>query len=156
MTVYLVRHSQAGSRSHWNGDDDSLRPLTSHGRYQAADLVAALNEVGITEIRTSPYRRCQETVAPLAAALGLAVFIDDRLAEGPADAAIKFVRDPNTNNVLLCSHGDVIPGILDDLQRHDGIDLGKEPRCQKGSVWILERDSKHPDQFSSAKYLPPR
>jgi 8-oxo-(d)GTP phosphatase len=156
MTVYLVRHSQAGSRSHWAGEDDSLRPLTSHGRYQSADLVGVLSEVGITEIRSSPYRRCQETVAPLAAALGLVVHVDERLAEGPADAAIAFVRNPTKDNVLLCSHGDVIPGILDDLRRLDGLDLGKDPRCQKGSVWILERDPQKPDSFVTASYVPPR
>lgn len=153
MTVLLLRHAQAGSRSDWRGDDRA-RPLTREGRRQAADLVELLAEVPLTEIRTSPYRRCIETVAPTAARLGLPTVVDPALAEGPCDEALALVRSSAPDTVLLCSHGDVIPGVLNELVVADGLDLGVAPRCQKGSVWFLE-PRPGTDRFAVAAYAPP-
>ena len=159
MTLFLVRHAQAGSRSSWSGThlgiDDILRPLTPQGRYQSADLVGLLEEMGITEIRSSPYKRCLETVAPLAAALGLEVIVDERLAEGPADGAIALARALAETSTVFCSHGDVLPAILDHLRLNDALDLGADPRCQKGSTWICEPNRAWAGHFSEATYLAP-
>ena len=155
MTLYLVRHAQAGSRSSWSGTDDLLRPLTALGRYQAADIVGVLSEMGITEIRTSPYRRCIETVAPLAAALGLDMIVDERLTEGPATGAIALARSLAETSTVFCSHGDIIPAILDHLQLNDALDLGVDPRTQKGSTWICEPNRSWAGHFAEATYLAP-
>lgn len=151
MTLYLVRHAQAGSRSTWDGTDDTQRPLTAHGRHQAADLVDALAEVRIERVLSSPYLRCVETLAPLAARLGLPISITAALAEGPHDEALALARSVGSGNVVMCSHGDIIPGLLDTFRRHDGLDLGAEPRCQKASVWILDPGG----TFNQAAYLAP-
>jgi probable phosphoglycerate mutase len=45
--------------------------LNAHGRQQAAALAQALKDAPFQAIYTSPLERCQETAAPLAAALGL-------------------------------------------------------------------------------------
>ena len=158
MTISLVRHAQAGSRKSADGDDRARR-LTHEGRHQAADIVGSLVEFGAVRVLSSPYRRCIETVAPLAAALGLFVEIDDRLAEGPSGGAVDLVRaiarsTPDVD-VVLCSHGDIIPGVLDVVIREDGVDLGADPRCQKGSVWMLEPNPRLPGRFAVARYVPP-
>jgi phosphohistidine phosphatase SixA len=137
MTIILLRHAQAGSRSSWRGDD-LLRPLTKDGRRQAADLVEVLSAIPIESIRSSPYLRCMETVAPIAARLGLPVVSDASLAEGHTMAGLDVVRSLVGDSVVLCSHGDLIPHILNALVTSDGIDLGRSPRCQKGSIWLLE------------------
>jgi 8-oxo-dGTP diphosphatase len=155
MTLYLVRHAQAGSRASWAGTDDVLRPLTALGRYQSADLVGLLGEMGVTEIRSSPYRRCIETVAPLGAALGLEVIVDECLREGPADEAIALARSLAETSTVLCSHGDIIPAILDHLRLNDALELGQDPRCQKGSTWICEPNRSWAGHFSEATYLAP-
>jgi 8-oxo-(d)GTP phosphatase len=160
MTIYLVRHAQAGTRHDWAGDDLS-RPLTKEGRRQAADLVDVFADVDIQQIRSSPFLRCVETVSPLSARRShghdrLPVSIDNALAEGPAIAAIGLVRSLIGVDAVLCSHGDIIPAVLDALVRLDGIDLGPMPRCQKGSTWILEADANR-HVFTSAQYIsPPR
>jgi 8-oxo-dGTP diphosphatase len=51
----------------------------------------------------------------------------------------------------FCSHGDVIPEILDELVRR-GTTLEDEPRWQKGSSWVLRWDG---DRIATARYLPP-
>lgn len=154
MTVFLVRHGNAGSRARWLADDRT-RPLTSQGRYQAADLVEVLGGLGVARIISSPFRRCIETVAPLGAALGLPTEIDDALAEGPGGPAMKLVRSLCGEHAVVCSHGDIIPSVLDTLVREDGLVLGSEARCQKGSTWILEPSPALDGSYVSMSYVPP-
>jgi broad specificity phosphatase PhoE len=151
VTLYLLRHAQAGSRATWNGDDDTRRPLTGQGRRQSADLVGLLCDMPIDRIFTSPYLRCVETVAPLGARLGTDVEVTDALAEGPERAALELARSLGSANTLFCSHGDIIPALLDTFRRTDGLDLGPDPKCQKGSVWVLEPGP----AFGVGVYLPP-
>ncbi len=154
MTVYLIRHAQAGSRSNWDGDDDTKRPLTGFGRYQSADLVGVLADVDLDEIYSSPYLRCIETVAPLGARRAMAVSVVDALAEGPADEAIKLLTANLDRNVIFCSHGDIIPELLSFIAHEYQVDLGPRPRCQKNSIWILETDV-DASRVVSAVYVPP-
>ncbi|MER5394658.1 NUDIX hydrolase, partial [Saccharopolyspora sp. NPDC002686] len=69
-TVLLVRHAKAGKRSDWNGDD-VLRPLTEAGRQQRDALHSLLPLFGPTRVHSAPRLRCEQTVAPIAADLGV-------------------------------------------------------------------------------------
>lgn len=104
----LLRHASAGDRFHWDGEDH-LRPLDERGRRQAAELVDKLVPLGVLRIVSSPYTRCVETVEPLAAAVGLEVEQDERLAEGAGAAAAGLLREAG---VVACTHGDVIHALL--------------------------------------------
>jgi 8-oxo-dGTP diphosphatase len=151
VSVWVVRHAKAGSRKGWGGDD-ARRPLSKAGRAQAEALVTLLKPARFHRIVSSPFVRCLETVEPLAAAAGLEVELDERLAEGAGPyGALALVRETNPEGGVLCSHGDVITELLSLLAR-SGVDLGEEPRCEKGSVWVLELDG---DRVVSATYLPP-
>lgn len=151
MTVWVVRHAKAGSRRAWNGDD-SRRPLSKPGRSQADALVELLASASFDRIASSPFVRCRETVDPLAARDALEVTLDERLGEGAGPyGALSLVREAAAKGGVLCSHGDVITELLARLER-SGIDLGDDPRCEKGSVWALELDG---EDIISARYLPP-
>lgn len=152
MTLLLIRHSHAGSRKDWAGDD-RLRPLSAKGRRQARTLVAQLEPWAPSRVLSSPYRRCLETVTPLADDLGLKVEASDELAEGGGSDAVALVRSLHDSHVALCTHGDVIPEILVALADEDRFDLGPAPRQAKGSTWVLL--SRH-GRFYDATYLPPR
>jgi phosphohistidine phosphatase SixA len=147
VTVLLVRHAVAADRHHWAGDDDD-RPLTGRGRAQAEALVEQLRPLHPTDVSSSPSLRCVDTVSPLATAAGLALHHAEALAEGNGEAAADLVksllRAPGT--AVLCTHGDVIPEVLDAL----GVDPGG--RCQKGSTWVLEAGQ---DGRAEGRYLPP-
>ncbi len=153
MTVYLIRHAQAGSRQSWDGDDIQ-RPLTGFGRHQSADLVGVLADVALSAIYSSPYLRCIETVAPLAARRGLQLSVSTALEEGPAEAAIALLEECIGIDAVFCSHGDIVPELLQHLAASHGIDLGDRPRCQKGSMWIVEPDVTI-GRFIRAEYVPP-
>ena len=121
MTSVIVRHAAAGDREDWDGDDFH-RPLDAKGRRQAAELVELLRPFGVRRVVSSPYVRCVQTVEPLAAALGLRLEQDDRLAEGEGAAAADLLRE---DGVVCCSHGDVADALV-------GRDL------KKGAAVVLE------------------
>ena len=150
MPVLFVRHAVAVARKDWRGPDH-LRPLDERGTAQAEALVAQLAPYRAARLLSSPTRRCVDTLAPLARALGLEVEEAEALGEGQSDEALTLVRKLAPETVALCSHGDVIPGVLEALAAA-GVDLGDRLRCKKGSTWVLEAEG---DRLVCGTYLPP-
>ena len=134
--ILLVRHGRAGKRGAWAGDD-RLRPLDTKGRRQAAELPRLLAGFGIERILSSPYRRCVETVEPLAADLNLDIELRAELAEGadPVDVR-RLLNEAGRTTVAFCTHGDVIAGLI-----------GAERKAEKGSVWVIEAAHRSPVQY---------
>lgn len=150
-TLYVVRHADAGHRG---GPDqpDEQRELSGRGRRQAQALREQLGEEGITHLLASPFVRCRQTLEPLGAHLDRPVEPDERLAEGQGAAGVlALAHDLRHTAAVLCSHGDVIPDLLDALVA-SGTRLMDELRWQKASTWVLTWDG---DRISSGRYLPP-
>jgi broad specificity phosphatase PhoE len=108
MTSVLLRHASAGHRTRWDGHDVS-RPLDERGRRQAVELVELLRPLDVRRVVSSPYVRCVETVEPLAAALGVAVEEDERLAEGAAGSGRDLLLE---DGVVCCTHCDVVEALV--------------------------------------------
>ena len=152
MTVHLIRHAKAGSRSDWDGPDP-VRPLSKKGRRQAEALVPLLLDAQVKRVVSSPYVRCVETVAPLASALGLEVETSDALAEGARlDASIALLEEVAGDNGVLCSHGDVIPALLDALRARDGLAIPADFEFAKGSTWVIDGSA---PPFVAGRYIAP-
>lgn len=149
MTVLLVRHAKAGDRSRWT-DDDRSRPLTDAGRAQAAGLVGAIGTVPVA-LYSSPYVRCIETLQPLAAMHGLGVTVDVRLAEGVDLEPVLDLLDEVPDGSVLCSHGDVIPMVVDALIRRGMVLESAVPGVKKGSWFALSREGHN---WSRARWHP--
>jgi 8-oxo-dGTP diphosphatase len=150
--IYLVRHVKAGDRHDWRGRDER-RPISDGGRRQADGLARWLGGEPVKRIVSSPYVRCVESMQPLAGHLGLDVETSDALAEGaPVDAAVALVAECAAEDSVLCSHGDVIPAVLDALAHADGLALPPDFPCAKGSTWVLDGDGR---PFASARYVAP-
>lgn len=142
MSLLLVRHAVALRRRDWTRPDH-LRPLTPRGYAQAEQLPELLTPYVVERILSSPSVRCLETVQPLAARLALPVEELPQLAEG-SGAAFADLLDGLGPNLLVCSHGDVVPDLLDVLAPSGGADRP----CAKGSTWVLDDDA-------PPRYLPP-
>ena len=167
--LLLIRHGSAGDRG--IGPGDLKRPLDARGVAQAAALPALLSpylapRLGVddgvdantaslsalpVDVRSSPARRCIETVGPLAAALGTDVTVDPALIEGCDVRALHDRLAMLTGPTVWSSHGDVIPVLLEMLSRR-GLDLGSSPTCRKGSTWVLQIDD---GEARTARSLPP-
>lgn len=150
MTLYIVRHGKAGSRSAWTERDD-LRPLTKAGRRQAEAIADDLGDAGIARILSSPYVRCRQTVEPLAERVRLPVDLSDALEEGaPLAEALALLDKVGDENAVLCTHGDVLGELLSHCVRNGvAADTGL---LAKGSVWVLETEA---SAIVDARYLPP-
>lgn len=148
MPIFLVRHAKAGSRSTFEGDDN-LRPLTKVGVSQSKLVAARLFNHSPSVLLSSPYLRCIQTLEPLSELTGLEIVIDDRLAEeSPLDKTLA-VLDEVVENTVLCSHGDVIPDLVNGLIRR-GMDMEGSMRSpRKGSVVVLHHVNK---LFTHAEY----
>jgi len=150
VTIYVVRHGKAGSRSAWTEPDD-LRPLTKAGRRQADAIADAIADVGATSIFSSPYVRCRQTVEPLAERVRLPVDLSDALEEGaPLADALALLDKLGDDTAVLCTHGDVVGELLGHCSRH-GVTLDTD-LLAKGSIWMLETEA---GAIVDARYVPP-
>jgi 8-oxo-dGTP diphosphatase len=149
--LYVVRHADAGHRGD-RSQPDEARALTERGWRQAHGLRDELADAGITRLISSPYVRCVQTLVPLGDLLGVRVEADDRLAEGQgASGALALAKELRDTSGALCSHGDVIPDLLEALAA-GGTKLKGELRWQKASAWVLTWDGDH---LAKGRYLPP-
>ncbi len=150
-TLFLVRHAAAGDRNAWAAND-LLRPLTKKGESQAEAIADLFQSRQIERIISSPYLRCTQTVFPLAQKLGIEIEIEDSLAEASGGKpARNLVRKLAGTNAVLCSHGDVIPNLLDWMVRR-GMELRSAFDCKKGSTWAVEVQAGEPTE---GRYIPP-
>ncbi len=152
MTIFLVRHASAGTRT--PTDDDLDRPLDPVGFGQAGDLVDLLGDRGVTEIYSSRAVRCMQTVGPLAAHLGLSVQEHPALVEGQsATMAIHLARTlaQADTTAVFSSHGDIIPDSIQTLAR-EGMIISGPRSWAKGSTWELTTRG---GDITTAKFLGP-
>ena len=103
--------ARIGGRPAQLGGDDMLRPLDRRRRAQSLALRDALLGRGVTRVLSSPYVRCTETVAPLAASLGVAVELDDRLAEGAGGAGARELLAAR-DGCVACTRGDIVEELI--------------------------------------------
>ena len=151
MKLYLIRHAKAESRGSW-WHEDVLRPLSTVGHGEAMGLVERLDGVPIARVISSPALRCRQTVEPLAARLGLTVEIEPRLGEGSAMSdALSLIGSLGSRPVVLCSHGDLIPGLVEKLCP-GALELEGGVGVPKGSTWVFQGTL---GETLHAAYLPP-
>lgn len=138
VTLYVVRHGRAGHRD--DGDPlDSQRLLDDKGRRQAIWLADRLDGLPITAVWSSPLPRCHQTVEPFAERAGLEVELIESLAEGTdIDTAWAVIASAieHDGDVVLCSHGDVIPELVRRAQGRGMVVPGRAG-FTKGSVWTF-------------------
>ena len=80
-TVHLLRHGEVHNPDKiLYGRLPGFR-LSEDGQQMARDAADALRGRDVVEVVSSPLQRAQETAAPIAAAFGLDVTLDDRLLE---------------------------------------------------------------------------
>lgn len=148
MGVHLVRHGCAGDKHDWPGPD-AERPLDAAGVAQAQALADLLADRPIRRLLSSPTARCRQTVEPLAHRLGLPVEDHDALrpdaTRAELDGLLAEVRaaaPADGADVVLCTHGELMRPLLDDLRTADAtIDTAAaaddDHLLAKGTGWHL-------------------
>jgi len=149
--IYIVRHAHAGNRSGWSGPDHK-RPVSPKGIKQTKLITRYLLRKGASQIFTSPYLRCIQTVAPLAHALNTHYIDLPELAEGsPPEGAAALLRTAR-NGTVICSHGDVLSSLIGHLAAH-GAPIDPKTQIQKAGILRLKLDDD--GRIKRAKYIAP-
>ena len=150
-SIFVIRHAEAGDRARWTGPDE-LRPLTRGGRLQATRVADRFADVPLVEVMSSPFVRCVQTVAPLAAVYGLTVEPRDDLAEGQPWGYLEkaILEAEGQGPTAICVHGDMLRALMEELFER-GIARHVGGCFKKGSTWVLEvRDG----AVISARHVP--
>ncbi|HZL00913.1 MAG TPA: histidine phosphatase family protein [Caulobacteraceae bacterium] len=112
--IYLIRHGRPSST--WGGADGDPG-LDAIGATQAAAtarrLLALPPPEWPTTVVSSPLRRCRQTAAPLAEALGVAVVIEPAVGEIPTPAGLAAEARPRWLRTSLAGRWTDIVGDLD-------------------------------------------
>lgn len=147
--LIVLRHAQAVKRSDFKGKDDLLRPLSSRGEREATQLPAIIDAFGIQALHSSPARRCQQTVAPLATQLRAQVIEEPTLSEQgfAADSTaatartLELLRNPTPT--VVCTHRPVLPGVqaaLGDIRGSAAFPLITDPLgLRPGAMLVVHR-----------------
>jgi 8-oxo-(d)GTP phosphatase len=133
--VVLLRHAPAGERGGTPGPDEE-RPLDAAGRAMADALAPVLALFEPARLVSAAPARCQQTLAPLAAALGLDTAVDRRFDESadPHEAVPALRRlTREAGAVVVCSQDKLIPSVVAELT---GADAGRYATV-KGGGWVL-------------------
>lgn len=152
MQIYLIRHAHAGQRR--KDGRDIYRPLSADGAQRAEQLVELFAGTVVDLVLSSPATRCVQTVEPLGRARDLTVAEHQSLWEGSSTwDALADLGSLNADRVVACSHGDVIPALIDQLGS-EGVPI-RGRGCELGSVWVLDRDRRR-GRWTGARYVGPR
>lgn len=123
--VVALRHAAATPRSDWNRADH-LRPLLPRGKHQARALAGELAAFGVRKIVSSTATRCIQTVKPFAKAADRPIAKTDALSQDAWEDGLDDVRGVVAERIaagkpaVLCSHGPVLPAVLEEIARATG------------------------------------
>ena len=116
--VMVFRHAEAVMPAMGQARDPDPS-LNEAGRQRAQSLIDVAGDAGVTAIYSSQLKRTQETVAPLAAHLGLAVttveISRDNLATYPMLVAERILADHRGETVVVVNHSNTVPLIVEAL-----------------------------------------
>jgi 8-oxo-(d)GTP phosphatase len=145
VPLIFLRHSSAGSRSEWPGEDEA-RPLDPVGSEDARKLAGLLRCFGVIPVVSSPTERCLATVRPYAQAAGVPVEADSALLvtgdarSGPAtsEAAALAARLAAAGKpAVICAHRENIPLLLAAACAQLGGTPPAGPPLQKSEFLVL-------------------
>jgi 8-oxo-(d)GTP phosphatase len=109
--LVVLRHGKATSRKKWDGED-SERPLSELGLFQAEAMVPILGAYGVRRVVSSTSRRCWTTVAPFAEVAELDLEVTRHLSEersSPRSVERAVHRLLETREpTVLCTHRPVL------------------------------------------------
>lgn len=107
-TVIVVRHAEK------NIEPDNPDPdLSPAGQVRAQEIARMLGDTGVQAIYATQYKRTQQTVAPLASRLNVAVTSVD--ARQSAELTQRILSNNRGQTVFIAGHNNTVPEIVNIL-----------------------------------------
>lgn len=106
-TFILVRHAEKA--------DDGTRnpPLNEDGKVRANDLASLLANQEITALYSTPFKRTEETLQPIAEARGLEIMTYDPFAKD--QWLVNLAKNHAGGTVVISGHSNTIPALANAL-----------------------------------------
>jgi broad specificity phosphatase PhoE len=143
-TVLVVRHAE---KMPTPANDPHLDRA---GRARAVALAHVAGASGVTAIYATNFLRTQETVAPLAAALGLTPIVMD------ATQTEQLIEDIRSNRrgqtVLVCGHSNTVPEIVEGLS---GVVIEPIPDNRYDGLYVVTRHDNESGRAVRVRYGKP-
>lgn len=125
FAIITLRHGKATPPVDWPGPD-ATRPLLPRGEVQSLSVAPGIAAFRPAKLISSTAVRCTTTIAPAARITGLPVAQTDVISQDAyhpqGDAVPKLVGKRLAKRVttVLCSHGPVLPQIIEAVARATG------------------------------------
>ena len=145
--VMVIRHAEKAA------DQGSDPSLAEAGQQRARSLIEAVGDAAVTAIYSSQFKRTQETVAPLAAHLGLAVttvaISRDNLATYPTLLADQILAEHRGETVVVVNHSNTVPLIVEAL---GGTPVPEIPESEYDHFFVVVVPASGPVRTIRAQY----
>lgn len=128
VILYAVRHGEKET-----GPNPGLTPL---GLARAQALADTLDQVEIDVVFSSDYRRCQETIAPLAEKVGIKPTIIEAADLRKQFDALRAL--PGGSTAVLCGHANTVPMLVQALGSEcPGLEFGMFPETAFDRLLVI-------------------
>ena len=120
FAIIAFRHGKAVPAASWNGPD-STRPLEQVGVEQARSSARAIAAYRPVKLISSTAARCVSSIEPVATLTGLDVKATAAISQDAHEDGVGEVlrvvtkRIARRETAVLCSHGPVLPDILEEI-----------------------------------------
>lgn len=128
--IFFVRHAEKSK------DDPRDPNLNDEGYERAEQLKYHLAEAGITKIYSTEYKRTQQTVAPLAEALG----IQTEIYNTDLRTITEDLKSATEGNILVVGHSNTTPKLISKLLGEEDYEKLDESVYNKLFVLIKSGD----------------
>ncbi len=152
--IIALRHGKAVPPASWDGPD-ATRPLLHRGLEQSQNVAPAVAAWSPKKLISSTATRCLATIEPIAALTGLPVkqsagISQDAYEDGTAKVrSIVTKRVRKQESVVFCSHGPVLPEIIDAIAGATNTPLDAPLRraamLSTSSFTVLHVSVEHPE-----------
>lgn len=139
FAIVVERHGKAVPPSDWDGPD-ATRPLLHRGLEQAVALAPAIAAFGPERLVSSTATRCLTTIEPVSRLTGVPVKASDGISQDAYEAGRSKAgrqvakRIDRGRNVVLCSHGPVIPVLVGAIAERTGAKPSSLTRAARQST----------------------
>ena len=122
FAIIALRHGKAVPPEDWDGPD-ATRPLMQRGVDQSMSVAPGIAAFRPAKLVSSTAERCLRTIAPTSRVTGLPVTERIEISQDAYQADARSVNDlvakrlKKKITVVLCSHGPVLPQIIDAIAR---------------------------------------
>lgn len=154
FAIIALRHGKAMPPAEWPGPD-ATRPLTPRGERQAMSVAPGIAAFRPAKLISSTAVRCTTTIAPTARLTGLsagqkeAISQESYTSRGEAVQRLVEKRLAKKVTTVLCSHGPVLPQIIETVVRAtgsaDSSRLHRAAALSTGEYAVLHVPVDHPE-----------